>query len=381
MSIPYHLSDIDQTDYLYIKEMLDNNQLGTLGKYSQLCQEWLVEQTGARKALLTHSCSAALEMSAILADIQPGDEVIMPSFTFVSTANAVVLRGGVPVFVDIRPDTLNLDETKIAQAITERTRAIMPVHYAAVSCEMDTITTIAEQHQLMVIEDAAQSLGARYRDQAAGTQGDLGCFSFHNTKNITSGQGGALLINNEQLAARAQILLEKGTNRAEFLQGLVDKYTWVDIGSSYTMSELNAALLWSQLQKSEQITLARRRIWQRYYEGLSDLASEGVIGLPHVPEHCQHNAHIFYLLLPDAGLRNGFMQALREQDIHSVFHYVPLHLAPAGQRFARTGGDLSTTESLSQRLVRLPLYSSMSEAEVDQVIEAVRSVVVTTCSA
>lgn len=370
MTIPYHISDINSRDHQYVNEVIEQNQLATLGHYTQQCQQWLTEHAKTHKVLLTHSCTAALEMSAILADIQPGDEVIMPSFTFVSTASAVVMRGGIPVFVDVRPDTLNINEALIEAAITERTKAIMPVHYAAVSCAMEKIQDIAKRHQLMVIEDAAQCLFADYQGQRLGSIGDLGCYSFHYTKNVTAGQGGALLINNDALSARAQILLEKGTNRAAFVEGLVDKYTWVDLGSSYTMSEVNAALLWSQLQHSARITQERVSLWQRYYDGLQPCAVAGQLQLPIVPEGCAHNGHIFYVLLPSAQLRQPFMSALREQDIHTVFHYVPLHTSPAGQKFTRVQGDMTHTEELSQRLVRLPLWTGMGD-KVDRVIDAV----------
>lgn len=361
MTIPYHISTISDDDSKLIADIIKQNRIDTLGEYTKKCQQWLEENCQSKQVLLTHSCTAALEISAILADIQPGDEIIMPSYTFVSTASAFVLRGGVPVFVDIRTDNFNIDENLIETAITEKTKAIVPMHYAAVGCDMDKILAIAAKHNLLVIEDAAQCLGASYKEKPLGSMGNLGTFSFHHTKNITSGQGGALLINDEKLLDRAHIILQKGTNRQAFLQGHVDKYTWVDLGSSFTMSEINAALLWSQLQQEKAITQARLALWQQYYDGFSDLEAAGKLTRPAGFEDCKHNAHIFYFLLPDADQRGEFMQKMRAKGIQTIFHYVPLHQSPAGQKFGRVHGSMSNTEALSSRLVRLPLWVGLDD--------------------
>ncbi|HEX5769212.1 MAG TPA: dTDP-4-amino-4,6-dideoxygalactose transaminase, partial [Burkholderiales bacterium] len=330
---------------------------------------------GCRKALLTHSCTAALEMAAILAGIGPGDEVIMPSFTFVSTANAFVLRGAVPVFVDIRPDTLNIDETKIAAAITPRTRAIVPVHYSGVGCEMDAIMTIAAQHGLLVIEDAAQGTLATYKNRALGAIGNLGALSFHETKNIISGEGGALLVNDTRLLERAEIVREKGTNRSQFFRGQVDKYTWVDIGSSYLPGEIIAAFLWAQMEEAQQITARRLALWDRYHAALADLECAGDARRPYVPPECKHNAHMYYLLLPSLEQRAAFIARLKGQEIQAVFHYVPLHSSPMGRKLGRAAGELRHTEELSDRLVRLPFWLGLEERQagvVQRVIDAAR---------
>ncbi len=336
-----------------------------------MCSEWLVGHVGCRKALLTHSCTAALEMAAILADIGPGDEVIMPSYTFVSTANAFALRGGVPVFVDIRTDTLNLDHDLIEQAITPRTKAIVPVHYAGVSCEMDALMDVARRHDLVVIEDAAQGLMSRYRGRPVGSVGDLACLSFHETKNITSGEGGALLINNEQYCERAEIIREKGTNRSRFLRGQVDKYTWVDLGSSYLPGEIVAAFLWAQFSAADRITDRRRAVWTTYHERFRPLAQPGRLERPQVPADCEHNAHMYYLLLQDIEVRTRFIDYMRSRGIGCVFHYVPLHQSPMGTICGRCSGALPHTESLYARLVRLPLWFDLSDAQVHEVADAV----------
>lgn len=369
MSIPFNKPHMTGRELFYISEAHHHGWLAGDGKFSKLCHTKLEEVTGAAKALLTHSCTAALEMAAILADIGPGDEVIMPSYTFVSTANAFVLRGATPVFVDIRPDTLNLDERLVEAAITSRTKAIVPVHYAGVACEMDTLLDIARRHGLMVIEDAAQGYGAFYKGRPLGTLGALGAFSFHETKNVISGEGGALLVQDPALTERAEIIREKGTNRSRFFRGQVDKYTWVDIGSSFLPSELVAAFLWAQLQESERINAERMAIWQRYHDAFAPLEAAGHVRRPIIPPDCAHNAHMYYLLLEDLEQRTRFIAALKSRHIGAVFHYVPLHSSPAGQRFARVSGSMEVTDRQSERLVRLPLWLGV-EAEQESVIEA-----------
>lgn len=353
----------------YISEAHALGQLSGDGPFTKRCNAWLEQQTSCNKALLTHSCTAALDMAAILADIAPGDEIIMPSYTFSSTANAFVLRGGSPVFVDIRPDTLNIDETKIESAITPRTKAIVPVHYAGVSCEMDAIIAIADRHHLLVIEDAAQGVRSEYKGNPLGSIGHLGCLSFHETKNIIAGEGGALLINDARFIERAEIIREKGTNRSKFFRGEVDKYTWVDIGSSYLPGEIVAAFLWAQMEDAEQITRKRLVIWASYYEALLSLAREGILRLPIVPTECKHNAHMFYVLFKSLEMRTRAIEFLKQHDITTVFHYVPLHSSPAGVRFGRTDGDMTVTNDTSDRLLRLPLYYDMSESDTQRVIE------------
>ena len=358
----------------YIQQAISNAHLSGNGEFTQKCHAWLESETGCLKAFLTHSCTGALEMAAILADIQPGDEVIMPSYTFVSTANAFILRGGVPVFVDIRPDTLNIDETLIEAAITPKTKAIIPVHYAGVGCELDTIMKIAQRHQLLVIEDAAQGIASTYKGKPLGSIGHLATLSFHETKNVNCGQGGALLVNYRQLCDRADIVWQKGTNRTQFFRGFADKYTWVDMGSSYLHSELNAAYLWAQLESATAITQNRLNIWQRYHQGFADLEAEGKVRRPIVPPECQHNAHMYYLLLPNLKSRTTLIDKLDACGINAVFHYVPLHSSPAGRKYGRTQGDLFLTQELSDRLVRLPLWVGMDEY-VDYAIEKVITIV------
>jgi dTDP-4-amino-4,6-dideoxygalactose transaminase len=354
----------------YIAQAHQAGQLAGDGPFTKKCHAWLEQRTSARKALLTHSCTAALDMAAILAGVGPGDEVIMPSFTFVSTANAFVLRGATPVFVDIRPDTLNLDESRIEAAMTSRTRAIVPVHYAGVGCEMDTVAEIALHHRVLVIEDAAQGLMARYKGHALGSFGQLAALSFHETKNIVSGEGGALLINDLELVERAEIVREKGTNRSQFFRGAVDKYTWVDIGSSFLPGELIAAFLWAQFEEAARITTQRVILWERYHEAFAALEAQDRVRRPIVPPDCENNAHMYYLLLPSLATRTRFIATLRERGIQSVFHYVPLHSAPAGQKFGRVSGTMHNTDSISDRLVRLPLWPDLGKDQA-RVIDAV----------
>lgn len=355
----------------YIAQAHANEILAGDGPFTDKCHHWLEERTGCRRALLTHSCTAALEMAAILIDTKPGDEIIIPSYTFVSTANAFVLRGGVPVFVDIRPDTLNIDEKLIETAITPRTRAIVPVHYAGVGCEMDTIIAIAEKHGLYVIEDAAQGVMSTYKGRALGSIGHLGTYSFHETKNVISGEGGALLVNDARFAERAEIIREKGTDRSRFFRGEVDKYTWQEMGSSYLPSELTAAFLWAQLEEAESITERRREVWKSYHRLFAPLEDEGLLSRPVVPEDCICNAHMYYILLNDPATRARFLTTLKEEGIHAIFHYVPLHSSPAGRRYGRTSGQLPVTDFVSQRIIRLPLWVGMNELIVERIVRAV----------
>ncbi len=342
------------------------------GPFTRNCHQWIEMSTGCRKALLTHSCTAALEIAAILADIQPGDEVIMPSYTFVSTANAFVLRGGVPVFVDIRPDTMNIDESLIEQAITSRTKAIVPVHYAGVACEMDVIMELSRRYNLLVIEDAAQGVLANYRGRPLGSIGHMGCYSFHETKNIISGEGGALLINDPRFVERAEIIREKGTNRSMFYRGQVDKYTWVDLGSSYLPGEIIAAFLWAQIEEAEKITSKRLEIWGRYHSAFECLEADGRLRRPIIPDYCSHNAHMFYLLFKDLADRTQFIAALKMKDINCVFHYVPLHSSPFGKKNICTYQNLPLTENIADRLVRLPLWIGLEDQQ-QHIIDCVLS--------
>jgi dTDP-4-amino-4,6-dideoxygalactose transaminase len=328
------------------------------------------KKTGCKKALLTHSCTAALEMAAILIDLKTDDEVIMPSYTFVSTANAFVLRGAVPVFIDIREDTLNIDEKLIEAAITEKTKAIVVVHYAGVACEMDAIMALAEKHNLFVIEDAAQGVMSEYKGRPLGSIGHLAAYSFHETKNVISGEGGTLLINDERFAERAEIIWEKGTNRSSFFRGEVDKYTWVDVGSSFLPGELIAAFLWAQLEHADEITSRRLKIWDSYHHAFASLQATGLVRRPIIPDECRHNAHMYYLLLNSAEERSELISRLKSEGVLSVFHYVPLHLAPAGIKYCRTHGSLAITETLSDRLVRLPLWPGMEDQQ-KQIVERV----------
>lgn len=362
-NIPFNKPYMTGRELGYIAQAHINGHLAGDGMFTKKCHAWLESQTGTHKALLTHSCTASLDMAAMLADIRPGDEVILPSYTFVSTANAFVLRGGIPVFVDIRPDTMNIDESLIEGAITMRTKAIVVVHYAGVSCEMDTIMSIAQRHDLMVIEDAAQAVMSTYKSKPLGTIGQLGAYSFHETKNIISGEGGALLVNDERLEERAEIIREKGTNRSQFFRGQVDKYTWVDIGSSYLPGEVIAAFLWAQMEEARGITEKRLDLWHRYHEALSPLEDAGKLRRPVIPDDCQHNAHMYYILLESLKKRAEVITKLKEQGVLAVFHYVPLHSSPAGKKYGRVSGELNNTEELADRLLRLPLWIGMDEAQ------------------
>lgn len=368
--IPFNKPPVVGTEQQQIAKALTTGKLSGDGPFTKLAEKWQQQRFDAKKVLLTPSCTASLEMAALLIDIQPGDEVIMPSYTFVSTANAFVLRGAKIVFVDVRQDTMNLDENKIEAAITPKTKAIVPVHYAGVACEMDTIMAIAEKYHLWVIEDAAQGVMSSYKGKALGTIGHIGCYSFHETKNYTAGgEGGATLVNDPQLIERAEIIREKGTNRSQFFRGQVDKYTWRDMGSSFLMSDLQAAYLYAQLEAADEINQRRLAIWQRYYQAFQPFAGLRV-ELPFIPQQCQHNAHMFYLKLNDVADRTSFIDALKADDILSVFHYVPLHSSPAGEKFGRFDGTDQFTTAESERLVRLPLFYNMTDEEVEKVIAA-----------
>ncbi|MDP2756290.1 MAG: dTDP-4-amino-4,6-dideoxygalactose transaminase [Desulfurivibrionaceae bacterium] len=370
--IPFNRPPHTGNEEQYVLEAMKSPQISGDGPFGKRCQRWFEEQLGCRKTLLTPSCTHALEMAAILIGIEPGDEVIMPSYTFVSTANAFALRGARIVFVDIRPDTMNIDETRIEAAITPQTKAIVPVHYAGVGCEMDTIMTLAEKYGLFVIEDAAQGMMSRYKGRPLGTIGHLGAYSFHETKNYTSGgEGGLLIINDGRFTERAEIIREKGTNRSQFFRGMVDKYSWVDIGSSYLPSELQAAYLWGQLEKAEEINGERLKSWRAYRDTLGPLAAAGVIELPVIPETCQHNAHMFYLKVKDLEERTALLDLFKQSVIWAVFHYVPLHSAPAGLKYGRFSGRDIYTTSQSERLIRLPLYYGITTEEIDTVCEKI----------
>lgn len=375
MRLPFNKPYMTGKELFHIAEAHFNNMLAGDGPFTQKCHRWLEEKTGARKALLTHSCTAALEMAALLLEIQPGDEIIMPSYTFVSTANAFVLRGGVPVFVDIREDTLNLDEQLIEAAITPRTKAIVPVHYAGVACEMDTIMDIARRHGLKVVEDAAQGVMSSYKGRALGSIGDLGAFSFHETKNVISGEGGALLVNDPELSIRAEIIREKGTDRSQFFRGEVDKYTWQEMGSSFLPGELIAAFLWAQLEEAQSITNQRLAIWECYHIGLATLEAKGVLRRPVIPEGCQHNAHMYYVLLAPGIDRQAVLSELKRNEINSVFHYVPLHSSPAGQRYGRVHGGLDMTNMQSERLIRLPMWVGLTKELQEKVVSVIAEIV------
>jgi len=354
----------------YISEAYKAGVLAGDGPYTKRCHEWIEQNASTEKALLTHSCTAALEMAAILLDIKPGDEIIMPSYTFVSSANAFLLRGGVPVFVDIREDTLNIDERLLEQAITSRTRAIVPVHYAGVSCEMDSILKLAKSYNLFVIEDAAQGVMSEYKGQVLGSIGDIGAYSFHETKNVISGEGGALLVNESSFVERAEIIREKGTDRSRFFRGQVDKYTWQDIGSSFLPGELIAAFLWAQLEGAQAITNQRIAAWERYHEMLFELEQKEVLRRPIIPEECKHNAHMYYILLNEKINRQDLISALRKHDIYAIFHYIPLHSSPAGRQFGRTVGDMSVTDRVSNAILRLPLWVEIDLKQQAQVVNA-----------
>lgn len=372
--IPFNWPHMTGKELYYIAEAHFNGRLAGDGPFTKRCHQWIEARTGCAKALLTHSCTAALEMAALLLDIQPGDEIIMPSYTFVSTANAFVLRGGIPVFVDIREDTLNLDEKLIEAAITPRTRAIAPVHYAGVSCEMDAIMTIAERHGLKVVEDAAQGVMSTYKGRALGAIGHFGAYSFHETKNVISGEGGALLVNDPASAARAEVIREKGTDRSRFFRGEVDKYTWQEVGSSFLPGELIAAFLWAQLEEAERVTRQRLASWERYHSLLEPLERNCILRRPVVPEGCVHNGHMYYILLSPEIERQRLLDDFKRNDVNSVFHYVPLHSSPAGERYGRThGGSLAITDTQSERLVRLPLWVGLTDAQQDRVLGVIEA--------
>ncbi|MCD8050847.1 MAG: dTDP-4-amino-4,6-dideoxygalactose transaminase [Clostridiales bacterium] len=372
MRIPFNIPPSTGREPECMAQAIANNKLCGDGPFTQKCHQWLEEKTGAAKVLLTTSGTSALEMAALLCDVQPGDEVIMPAYTFVSTADAFVQRGAKVVFVDIRPDTMNIDETKIEDAITEKTTVICVVHYAGVGCEMDTILDIAHRHGLKVVEDAAQGVMGWYKGKALGAIGDVGCYSFHETKNYTMGEGGAVLVNHPEQVEQAEIYREKGTNRSKFIRGQIDKYTWVDYGSSYLPSDLNAAYLYPQLEDADKINDDRMASWNRYYEGLTPLAQAGKIELPVIPEGCVHNAHMFYIKCKDLEERTALISFLKERDIYSAFHYIPLHTAPAGKRFGRFHGEDVYTTKESERLTRLPMYYGLTAEDCQEVIDAVK---------
>lgn len=369
--IPFNIPPYLGTETKFMQEAIQNHKICGDGPFTKLCNQWIEEKTGTAKALLTTSCTHALEMAALLLDIKPGDEVILPSFTFCSTADAFVLRGAKLVFVDIRPDTMNIDETKIEEAITDKTVAIVPVHYAGVACEMDTIMDIAKRHNLKVVEDAAQAVMSSYKGQALGAIGDYGCYSFHETKNYSMGEGGAVLIKDPAKIEEAEILREKGTNRSVFLRGQIDKYTWVDHGSSYLPSDMNAAYLWAQLQEADKINNDRLASWQTYYDAFARLEQDGYVERPVIPEECVHNAHMFYLKAKDLEERTALINCLKQNDILAVFHYIPLHSAPAGIKFGRFHGEDVFTTKESDRLLRLPMYYGMKKDELDKIIDTV----------
>lgn len=368
--IPFNKPFMTGRELWYIAQAHTAGHLSGDGQFTKRCHSWIESNTGTSRALLTHSCTAALEMAALLAEVGPGDEIIMPSYTFVSTANAFVMRGAVPVFVDVRADTMNIDETLIEAAITPRTKVILPVHYAGVACEMDTIMDIARRHNLIVVEDAAQGIMSTYKGRALGSIGHMGAYSFHETKNIIAGEGGALLVNDPLLAARAEIIREKGTNRSQFFRGQVDKYTWVDIGSSYLPGEVIAAFLWAQMEEAQQITERRLALWDQYHAALAPLEAAGRLRRPVLPEGCVHNAHMYYLLLDSLEQRTDVIARMKAAGVSAVFHYVPLHNAPAGLRFSRSHGPMANTEALSERLLRLPLWIGLDTAPVVAALRA-----------
>lgn len=369
-TIKFNTPYLTGKEKLFLDQALSNQKLAGDGAFTFACHQWIEQQTSCNKALLTHSCTAALEITALLLDIQPGDEVIMPSFTFVSTANAFVLRGAIPVFVDIRKDTLNINEQLISDAITPKTKAIVVVHYAGVACEMDFIMHIAKKHNLKVIEDAAQGVLATYKDKALGSIGDMGTFSFHETKNIISGEGGALLINDPAFTIRAEMIREKGTNRSQFMRGEVDKYTWQEVGSSYLPSEIIAAFLLAQFEEAKRITAARIMLWEYYHQLTEPLEMAGQLQRPFIPEGCKHNAHLYYIVLPSAVNRINVMTELRAKKIQSTFHYVPLHSSPAGRKHGRSEGNLDITNQISESVLRLPLWVGITSNQQEYIVEA-----------
>lgn len=370
-NIPFNKPSVIGDEFANIAKAIEHGHISGDGEFTKACQALIETRFAVKKALLTTSCTSALEMAALLCGIEPGDEVIMPSYTFVSTANAFVLRGATPVFVDIRRDSLNLDESLVEAAITERSRAIVPVHYAGVGCEMSRIVSIAKKHGLYVIEDAAQAVNAKYRSSYLGTIGDIGAFSFHETKNVICGEGGAIVMNDSEFSARAEIIREKGTNRSQFFRGEVSKYTWVDIGSSYLPSDIMAAFLYEQLKNLDNITAKREWHYQNYFESLKPLAARGLLDLPQVPEHCETNSHIFYVILQNADQRAALIDHLKHRQINAVFHYVPLHSSPVGMRLGRCPDDLPVTEDISERLLRLPLYYELTDADLSRVVDGI----------
>lgn len=370
--ITFNVPPYTGNEMKYIQQAVDAHKICGDGTFTKKCNQWIEEKTGTAKALLTTSCTHATEMAALLCDIQPGDEVIMPAYTFVSTADAFVLRGAKAVFVDIRPDTMNIDEKLIEEAITEKTKAIVPVHYAGVACEMDTIMSIARKHNLKVVEDAAQGVMAYYKGQALGTIGDFGCYSFHETKNYSMGEGGAILIKDDKDAELAEIIREKGTNRSKFFRGQIDKYTWVEAGSSYLPSELNAAYLWAQLEMAEEINQNRLASWNLYKDTLQELENQGKIELPYIPDGCQHNAHMFYIKAKDLEERTKLIEHLKKNDVLAVFHYIPLHTAPAGKKYGRFYGEDRFTTKESERLLRLPMYYNLESEKIEYICEKIK---------
>jgi len=371
MEIPFNKPHIVEKEFDYMMDAINRKAICGDGYYTKLCHKWFEENLPIDKSLLTHSCTAALEMAAILLDIQEGDEIIMPSYTFVSTANAFVLRGGVPVFVDINPVTLNIDENLVEQAITHKTKAIVPVHYAGMSCDMDKIMALAKKHDLYVVEDAAQAVGSLYKDRPLGTLGCLGTYSFHETKNIISGEGGALLVNDKSLVEMAEIVREKGTNRSKFFRGQIDKYTWVNVGSSYLPSDLIAAFLYSQLENIEKINRKRHEIWGFYHAVFAEYEAKGILRRPKIPEYCSHNAHMYYVLFNDLEERTKFMEFCRSKEITPVFHYVPLHSSPAGKKYCKSPYDMSITNRVSDTLVRMPMFYDISDSNLNYISDVI----------
>jgi dTDP-4-amino-4,6-dideoxygalactose transaminase len=369
MKVPFNKPHATGDEFAYIREAIDRSHLSGDGAFTKRVHGWLRDHTGAHTALMTHSCTAALEMMALLIDAGPGDEIIMPSFTFVSTANAFALRGATPVFVDVTPETINIDPVAVERAITPRTKGIVPVHYAGVACDMDALGAIASAHRIPLLEDAAQGIGAFHRGRALGSIGALGALSFHETKNLISGEGGALLINDPQYADRAEIVREKGTDRSKFLRGQVDKYTWVDLGSSYLPSDILAAFLWAQLEHADELIARRKNVWETYHERLQPLATAERLVLPHVPEYAEHNGHIYYVLAPDRAARDAAFASMHEAGVNALSHYEPLHQAPAAARYARSSGSLAHTENIADRLIRLPMFADLESAEIDRVVE------------
>lgn len=370
--IGFNIPPVIGTEEKYVKQAIEAHKICGDGEFTKKCKEWMENRFKAEEVLLTTSCSSALEMAALLADIKPGDEVIMPAFTFVSTANAFVLRGAKIVFVDIRPDTMNIDENLIEAAITDRTKAIVPVHYAGVACEMDKILAIAKKHNLLVIEDAAQGVMAKYKDKYLGTIGDIGCYSFHETKNYSSGEGGAVVFKDNRYTEMAEIIREKGTNRSKFFRGQVDKYTWVECGSSYLPSDINAAYLWAELEQADKINDNRLATWNYYNENLKILEDEGYIQRPYIPEECKHNAHMYYIKAKDLEERTNLIKYLKENGVQAVFHYIPLHTAPAGIKYGRFNGEDKYTTKESDRLLRLPMYYNLQKEDAEKVVKTIK---------